>query len=290
MYALSAVMADAVKDHDTALGENDYDPLLFASDIPKFDFAELSKSFVRDYYGADARKFREARPILKTGSTYEIFEVLWDNEEAHEFLIPNFLIPEETLKVKDEKKAFTYFLLGVKNRNKEDSALKYFNASIIFASHPPVEIDGKTFYAPDTNSGERRRESLPGWGEWGRYELLNRATLGRAEVLYRMGHYKACIEDLEFILQGCPVNAEEHLYCLKSCCYQKLLTAGGYQHYYYNSFSFRSAPLPPGDMDHNPYLKAASAAVELVHIDGGDKRCLQTNRNVNQGKTPANKL
>lgn len=286
-HTVGAAMAGMLKDFDTNLDANDYDPLVFFSDFPKFKFDELSKNFVRDYFGANTRKYGRMRPILKDGSCYEIFEILWDMEEAQDFLIPNFLIPEETLKVKDEKKAFKYYLCAEKQRNvNKDSALKYYNASIMFAPHPPVQADGKTFSAPDVNSGKRRRESVPGWGH---YETLSRVTMARAELLFEMGHYKASIEDIEFVLlQGCPASTEDNLYCLKSIAYQRLLTVGGHRRYFYNSFSHKSAPPSPA-CEGNPYLTGASAAVELVHRDAGDKRCLITNRNVSQGKTTVDK-
>ena len=267
---------------DAYLDDNIYKPGHFFHGLPSFRFEEFLDNSLEEIYRMPREKTRDLRRVIRKENSFEIFEALWNLDEAHQNLVPpHKLVPDYVETRKSVKQSLMYLRHGdLQRHTNKDLALLYYNRSIIFAPHPPIRIGDNTYSAsPEDMNEEHGVCDSKGWG---RYASIARGFRARADLLFEMHQYQACIKDIDIVLcLGCPAEVYAYLQNKKAHCYQKSKPeTDGVETF--ASFSALKAE-PPVLEDPNPHLPAASSAVSLVYDDKGLKRHLKTNRSVKQG-------
>ncbi|KAK7078356.1 hypothetical protein SK128_023497 [Halocaridina rubra] len=140
----------------------------------------------------------------------ELFEILWNTEEAHEHIKINLVV-----KKKSEDEAMRLIDAGDKcitegNLNK---ALESYNSSLMVAPHPSVD-----FTSEICSNASENIQCNRGVGE--NYNSLYLAYAKRSMVLFELGHYQQCLRDIS-LARGCA-QEQSALEQRRKQCLEKL--------------------------------------------------------------------
>lgn len=260
-----------------------YEPGHFFHGLPSFRFEEFLDKVLDKLYSMNPEITKDLRRVLRKGNSFDIFEALWNLEEAHqELALPERLVSDDVDSEKSMEQSLNYLRLGdLRRHDSKDIALQHYNMSIIFAPHPPIHIGDKIFGAIPEGINEKHG-GLDSEG-WGYYPSLARGCKARADLLFEMHQYPGCIQDINFVQRlGCPEEERSYLQYMRAHCYQMMSKPESAGVETFASFTVTNVKLPVLE-DPNPHLPAASSAVSVAYDDRGLNRHLKTNRNVKQG-------
>ncbi|XP_063856656.1 SET and MYND domain-containing protein 4-like [Scylla paramamosain] len=257
--------------------EDEHDPVSLYRDVPSFCFQKFLDDALEKLYTMNAKETRVLRHLISEGNSFEIFEALWNMDEAHEILTPpEKLVSEDVETRKSAKESIMYMRRGdLYFDSNKDVALCYYNRSIIFAPHPPIRI-GNRMYSAGPEDVDEDLGDLD-------YTVLTRCYRARAMLLFKMGKFVLCLKDIGIVQRlGCPSDVNEDLEHMRAHC-NEMMSESENAAEPVAAFHVLCRE-PPALEDPNPHLPAASSAVSLGHNNTGSRRHLYANRDIEQGE------
>lgn len=142
-------------------------------------------------------------------SPEELFSYMWDLEEAHQILTPNFVTSgkSEKLATRLGKEANFYF-----NEGKDDKALELYNRSIMTAPHPIIKKTVESRHEDDYYEFPPISTEKYGGVDEARGTALAMGFGNRSALMMKLKLYKNCLEDINLAFKyGYPEDRRHRL-------------------------------------------------------------------------------
>ncbi|XP_066940518.1 SET and MYND domain-containing protein 4-like [Macrobrachium rosenbergii] len=156
-------------------------------------FIDLVQKVAVDIQGDPLKLLLAKSKVHGLKSFQDLFSYIWSLEESHTHLSPKLVLSE-----KSDKKANMHRQTGNAHFGRRDlqQALTCYNMSIINSPHPVIKRPSKE--AKDTSDTYDVSEQ-------GKFKSLAVGYSNRSAVLYDLGMYKYCIEDINMaFMYGYP--------------------------------------------------------------------------------------